>query len=40
MVYQKVLTDIYGDINNIKTACVSLLDENYNLSYKPLLIDV
>ena len=40
MVYQKVLMDIYGDINNIKTACVSLLDENYNLSYKPLLIDV
>ena len=40
MVYQKVLTDIYGDINNIKTDCVSLLDENYNLSYKPLLIDV
>ena len=40
MAYQKVPTDIYGDINDTKTACVSLLDENYNLSYKPLLIDV
>ena len=40
MAYQKVPTDIYGDINGTKTACVSLLDENYNLSYKPLLIDV
>ena len=28
------------EYNSTKTACVSLLDENYNLSYKPLLIDV
>lgn len=28
------------EYNGTKTACVSLLDENYNLSYKPLIIDV
>ena len=27
------------EYNCTKTACVSLLDENYNLSYKPLIID-
>ena len=27
------------EYNGTKTACVSLLDENYNLSYKPLIIN-
>ena len=27
------------EYNSTRTACVSLLDENYNLNYKPLFID-
>ena len=42
MVFLKVHMDLYGNMKNfngIKTACVSLLNERYNLEYKPLVID-
>lgn len=42
MVFLKVHTDLYGNMKNyegIKTACVSLLDERYKLTYKPFVIE-
>ena len=42
MVFLKVPTDLYGNMKNyngIKTACVSLLDEHYNLTYKPFVVE-
>ena len=43
MVFLKVHMDLYGnmkDYEGIKTACVSLLDEHYELVYEPLILNI
>lgn len=43
MVSLKAHMDLYGNMKEyggIRTACVSVLDERYNITYKPLVLTI